>query len=63
MSFSHYEQYHLHEYVYKKDLLYTKTEIALTQTVQNEIDIAHDTLKTQLISLIQTNTQTLQKKN
>ena len=49
-DFTHYERYHLYEYVYKKDRLYTKTEI----------DSKLDTLKTQLTTLVQNTKQTLQ---
>ena len=51
-DFTHYERYHLYEYVYKKDRLYTKTEI----------DSKLDTLKTQLTTLVQNTKQTLQNK-
>ena len=49
-DFTHYERYHLHEYVYKKYRLYTKTEI----------DSKLDTLKTQSTTLVQNTEQTLQ---
>ena len=60
-DFTHYERYHLHEYVYKKDRLYTKTEIDSqhnTSKINTENDIT--AAKTQLIKLNQTTEQTLQ---